>query len=394
MAPFDLHTLLGAWGPGLVAMLLGVGFGFSIERGGLGNAKRLAAQFYLTDLRVLKTMFTAIVTAMVLILLTTGLGWLDDSALWINPTYLWPGILGGLLLGVGFIVGGYCPGTSLVATATGKIDGMVFVVGVLVGTWTFGQTVPTYWSSWNHWGFMGRLTLHDLLGVPKHWLVLGIVLMALSWFVGAELLERWRGELPRPTRKAWRGMAAGAAALLGLALLGVAVGQPDSFERVALHRTDLDARLATRGPYVSADEVLHLMHDHTVDLTLLDVRPEARFVRFHLLDAEPLPPEAALSRWIAQRSPTSILLLVGDTEAEAEDAWRRLAALGAPRLYLLEGGLDTWLQRFGAEVSDPRLGPALGARGKLACPRLHGDEPSFTPKVKLLAGKKKGGGCG
>lgn len=394
MAPLDLGTLLGAWGPGLAALLLGVGLGFALERGGLGNARLLAAQFYLTDLRVLKTMFTAIVTAMVLILLATGLGWLDDSALWVNPTYLWPGILGGLLLGVGFIIGGYCPGTSLVASATGKLDGLLFALGVLIGTWGFGASVPAYWSSWNGWSAFGRLTLQDVFGVPKHWLVLGIVLMALSWFAGAQLLERLAGDLPRPSRQAWRWMATGAAALLALAVLGVVVGQPTPAERAILRQPELDARLATRDAHVSPDEVQHLMHEHAVILTLLDVRDEARFVRFHLLDAQPMPPDEGLERWVALRRPKEVLLLMGDTEAEAEDTWRHLAALGTPNLYLLEGGLDGWMARFGDGTLDPRQGPALGARDPLACPEVHGEEVAFTRKVEVDGEKKGGGGCG
>ena len=79
----------------------------------LRSPAKLAAQFYFKDMTVLKVMFTAIVVAMVLIFLTTGFGWLDFNLIWVNPTYLWPGIVGGLIMGVGFIVGGFCPGTSL-----------------------------------------------------------------------------------------------------------------------------------------------------------------------------------------------------------------------------------------------------------------------------------------
>jgi len=56
---------------------------------------------------VLKVMFTAIVTAMLLIFLASALLLLDFDRLYVNPTYLWPAIVGGLLLGMGFIIGGY-----------------------------------------------------------------------------------------------------------------------------------------------------------------------------------------------------------------------------------------------------------------------------------------------
>jgi hypothetical protein len=90
-----------------IALGLGVGFGFALERAGFGDARKLAAQFYLHDMTVLKVMFTAIVTAMLLIFLASALLLLDFDRLYVNPTYLWPAIVGGLLLGMGFIIGGY-----------------------------------------------------------------------------------------------------------------------------------------------------------------------------------------------------------------------------------------------------------------------------------------------
>ena len=106
MAPFDPASL-GPAGAGLVAGAFGFAFGFILERGGFGNSRKLAGQFYLHDMTVLKVMFTGIVVAMLLIFLSSGLQLLDFERVWVNPTHLWPQLTGGLLLGAGFLIGGY-----------------------------------------------------------------------------------------------------------------------------------------------------------------------------------------------------------------------------------------------------------------------------------------------
>src|SRR5512146_1007862 len=131
MAPF--FPELGIVGTALLNVGLGIGFGFVLEQAGFGNCNKLAAQFYLKDQSVLKVMFTAIITAMVLLFWSSALGILDFDQVALNETHLWPGIIGGLLLGVGFIIGGYCPGTSVVSAATLKLDGLVFLLGCMAG---------------------------------------------------------------------------------------------------------------------------------------------------------------------------------------------------------------------------------------------------------------------
>jgi hypothetical protein len=106
MAPFDLSGL-SLVQAGAIYLGIGISFGFILERAGFGDARKLAAQFYLHDMTVIKVMFTGITTAGLLIAWAAALGWLDLDALWVNPTYIWPGILGGLLLGMGFFIGGY-----------------------------------------------------------------------------------------------------------------------------------------------------------------------------------------------------------------------------------------------------------------------------------------------
>lgn len=90
-----------------IALIIGFGFGFILERGGLADSRKLAAQFYFRDLTVFKVMFTAIVVAMVGLLLLSSIGVMDGDMIHINPTYLWPGIIGGLVMGIGFVIGGY-----------------------------------------------------------------------------------------------------------------------------------------------------------------------------------------------------------------------------------------------------------------------------------------------
>ena len=121
MAPFYKYGFFGDEMSLILAFVLGTGFGFFLERAGFGSARKLAAQFYLYDMSVFKVMFTAIVTAMLGVTYLGWLGWLDLSLVYLVPTHLVPQIVGGLVLGVGFVVGGYCPGTSVASLATGRL---------------------------------------------------------------------------------------------------------------------------------------------------------------------------------------------------------------------------------------------------------------------------------
>ena len=225
--PLSLETLIGKPLMYLVFAIIGFGFGFVLESAGFGNSKKLAAQFYFKDLTVLKVMFGAIVTAMVLLFTMIGLGILDYNQIWVNPTYLWPGIVGGLIMGVGFIVGGFCPGTSLVAAATRKLDGVFFVLGGLFGIFLFGETVGLYESWWNS-SYFGRLTIMDVFNLPTGVVVVGVILMALFMFWGGEQLEHIFGGRDLSKEPRWR-LAAGGALLAG-AVAVLLIGTPGTAE--------------------------------------------------------------------------------------------------------------------------------------------------------------------
>lgn len=187
MGPFDLSTFNQ-----VVAILiyLGIGFsfGFVLEQAGFGDSRKLSAQFYFKDMTVFKVMFTAIIVAMVLVFLSASLGFLNYDKIWVNPTYLTPGVVGGLIMGFGFIIGGFCPGTSLVSLATFKLDGVSFAVGVLFGIFVFGETVSYFEGFWTS-DYYGRFTLSQLFDMDSGVLTLIIVASALVLFVLAEKVE-------------------------------------------------------------------------------------------------------------------------------------------------------------------------------------------------------------
>jgi hypothetical protein len=183
---------LGAFGDEtslVVAFLIGIGFGFFLERAGFGSARKLVSQFYLDDLAVFKVMFTAIVTAMLGVTYLSWAGFLDLGLVYLVPTYWVAQVVGGLVLGVGFVVGGYCPGTSIVATATGKLDGLAFVLGFAAGTLGFALAFPALKGLYGA-GDLGARTLPQLLGIPHGLLVFAVVLVAVGGFAGATWVER------------------------------------------------------------------------------------------------------------------------------------------------------------------------------------------------------------
>lgn len=176
----------------VAGLVLGFFFGFFLERAGFSSAKRLTDQFYFKDFSVLKVMFTAIIIAMLGIAYFSLLGWLNFGQVYVPPTFIWPQLFGGILLGAGFIVGGYCPGTSVVAAAIGKIDGLLFIVGVLIGIFGFGSTV-SHFQRFFLSGSLGALTIPQWLNLNPGVVAFAVTLIALAAFWAAEKCEgSWR----------------------------------------------------------------------------------------------------------------------------------------------------------------------------------------------------------
>lgn len=191
--PFYEYGWIGEEASLIFALVTGVAFGFFLERAGLGSARKLSAQFYLRDLTVFKMMFTAIITAMVGVFWLNWFGLLQADLIYLTPTFVWPQLIGGLVFGVGFIIGGYCPGTSCVASATGSLDGVMNVFGLLVGILLFGELYPMIESFYTA-GAMGQITLVEYFGIREGFMVFLLVAMAFAGFWASEILERKFGK--------------------------------------------------------------------------------------------------------------------------------------------------------------------------------------------------------
>jgi uncharacterized membrane protein YedE/YeeE len=190
-----MTALLSEFGPldghgALVAgFAIGIAFGASLERSGLGSARKLMGQFDLTDLAVFKVMFSAIVTAMLGLFWLSRLGVLDVQKVYLPDTFLLPQLLGGALFGVGFALAGLCPGTSCVAAATGRLDGVAVMLGMFVGVLVTGAALPAMQRLYLATA-RGGLTLPRLLGIPQGVVILVITGVALTAFGFTARIER------------------------------------------------------------------------------------------------------------------------------------------------------------------------------------------------------------
>lgn len=176
-------TLPLGWTTPLSGLVFGFLFGYVLQRGGLGNGCRLSAQLRLKDWTVFNVMFTAIIVAAGGLYLLQFAGLVSWSELYVPTTYLWATLTGGALVGAGMGVGGYCPGTSVIGAAAGRLDGIVFFVGLVLGVVVFADLFPGLQPLLNAAPGPQAQTLGELLHIPN-----GLVLVLL---IAAAALVGW-----------------------------------------------------------------------------------------------------------------------------------------------------------------------------------------------------------
>jgi rhodanese-related sulfurtransferase len=296
-----------------------------------------------------------------------------------------------------------------VAVATGKIDGIFFVLGVLFGIFTFGETVEYFWDFF-YSSYMGRFTLMDWLGLPAGVIVLFVVLMALFMFWGGEQLEKIFGgkDLSKEpkARYVWAG------SLIAIAVIAMLIGQPtfaEKWDALAVEKAPLLED--SRAYQIHPGELLSVIHNDDIKLFMLDLRSESDYNLFHIQDAVNYSVDEleAAAPTLRLEPSNAVFVVMSNNEELSTEVWKMLIAQQLHNVYILEGGINYWLDVFAdghghnaklvmrpGEEMTHTFDAALGAQHPASSPDAHYiEELEFEPKVKLELKKgPSGGGCG
>ncbi len=190
MGPLVPLGVIGSEWDYVIALLIGGLFGFALEQAGFSSSRKLVGVFYGYDFVVLKVFFTAVLTGSTGLFFLNLFGWIDLSIIYVNTLYLWPAIIGGALVGLGFIMGGFCPGTAFAAIAIGKIDAIVFILGIAIGIFFFGETYEMLWQDFHMSSKVGKVLIHESLGISRGLFMMSLILMALAVFWGTHFIQK------------------------------------------------------------------------------------------------------------------------------------------------------------------------------------------------------------
>jgi rhodanese-related sulfurtransferase len=329
----------------LVALILGGAFGFVLEQAGFSSSRRLAGVFYGYDFTVLRVFFTAAVTAMSGVIVLGWMGLLDTEAIFVNPLWLRPALVGGVIMGIGFILGGYCPGTSVCAAAIGKVDAMFFVGGGLLGVLLFGEGLPLYHAFFESTA-RGPVKVFDSLGISQGTFAFFVAAMAVvAFFVTTKIERKVAGELaPSRTFPPAKHVAAGIlVVVVGFALLFM----PDYKTR--LLRKVSTAAFAASHPVqtMTIDELAFRIVDQEPRTRILDLRSTAAYAALALPGSLHVTKQDLFSRSLDEMAPRRLKkVVVADSEAEERQTYGILEELGYENLAILDGGFSAFRQAF------------------------------------------------
>jgi uncharacterized membrane protein YedE/YeeE len=189
MGPLIPNGIIPIEWDSIIAIFIGIVFGFVLESSGFSSSRKLAGVFYGYDFAVLKVFFTAAAVSVIGLYYMDYLGYLDINQLYVHPTYLWGAIIGGVIMGLGFVAGGFCPGTSLCAVAIGKLDAWVYVVGIMIGVFLFSELYTFFEPIYNGY-FLGNITLVDSFGWNPYWVIFIFSIIAIVAFAISDIVRK------------------------------------------------------------------------------------------------------------------------------------------------------------------------------------------------------------
>jgi len=356
---FNSGTLDSA-GAFFASLLIGLAFGVALERAGFGSSRRLAGIFYFRDMAVLKVMFTAVIVAMLGLSYAKAFGWITPENVYFLHTLYAAQILGGLIFGVGFVMGGWCPGTAAVGVASGKIDALIFLLGAVGGSILFNELYPV----------LAPLTTADRgvvfgfesLGVSEAGFAFIFTLMAVGCFWGAEAIEKKRNGVA----EYWNSnflkvfsalLVVGAFGLFAVQTRPVPVPTPAGQEQALL------TSLQEGTDHIEAQELADHLLGGAPDLVLVDIRTPEEYATFHIRTALNIQP-SDLPAALAPYKNKGMIVLYSNGMTHPAQARDSLARLGFGNVYQLTDGLQGFLDTCLKPISlrDEPVSPVQAAK--------------------------------
>jgi len=189
MGPLIPQGLIAGGWDFVIALLLGMAFGFILEASGFSSSRNISGVFYGYNFVVLRVFFTAVLVSMVGLIYFDYMGWINIDLIYVLPTFPAPMIFGSIIMGIGFVTAGFCPGTSYTAMAIGKLDGFVFTGGLFLGIFIFSEAFPLF-KDFYYQGSQGSITIGEVFGISNQLFAFIFVIVAIVAFYVTWLIEK------------------------------------------------------------------------------------------------------------------------------------------------------------------------------------------------------------
>jgi len=380
----------------IIAMIIGILFGVVLEQAGFSSSKKLAGLFYGYDFTVLRVFFTAGFTAMIGIIILDHFGIIDTNLIYINPFFVGSAIVGGLIMGLGFVIGGFCPGTSVCAAAIGKIDAMYFIVGTVIGIFIFAEGYPL-WEGFFKSGNLGNPQMFDSLGLSQSMFAFLLTAIALLSYWGTSVIENKVNGIKKPALRF-------TPYYLALAGIGIVISvsafmfppREDYFLDMVKNESVVNAYPLNE---MSVDEFAFKIVNNDKRMVIIDFRPLEEFKKESLPNSQSFNVdnffEKEPDRMLRIRNNTYVIV------AESELTERKMALIateiGYKNIKILKGGLETFRKDIlNFEATTPKNNVEATTfkfreNAKVVIPQLIKDNKSAGPVKKVL--KRVVGGC-
>ena len=347
MGPLLLNGVIDQGWSLVLMFIIGLAFGLILEQAGFSSSRKLVGIFFGYDFVVLKVFFTAGITAMVGLIFLQYFGLIDMKMVFINSNHLWSAVIGGVIMGFGFMLGGFCPGTSITAAVIGKIDAWIFIAGIFIGIFVFGSFNDVFSKLFTGYYFDGEL-LYNTLSISRAWFVMMMIIMAIVAFAVGHYFENKATIGLKPTNEPFKSYKTEVFVLLflGIIILFIPENAARSFTERNEHR--LYKEILNKERLMPAEEFAYRIMNDSRSIEIIDLRSAEDFNEMSFPNALNINLEelssGVYSKYIDQDSRK--VVFVSNGGVKASKAWQYAYRKGYDNIYVLEGGINNFIKEI------------------------------------------------